>query len=770
MRKEIPSLAIDSTSRPTVIIREEIQRDPRLPEMFSEISESIRRLVLRHSKCNSFTMIVESLILLSVLSVSVGEPSFQKCCLPGLVFSGSSKFHCDEEPSATQLLSIDLSDDNRTYEIPSCEKPEHIATTFLRGLSPTDYLQKPYCIEILYNQTTRQSEPTLVHCKSNEDRDQVFSTHSQAPPLPQIFDVRRCCSNDTVFNVKTGSCDSMSDISDDYSQGSDILSLLPEGLREFDFLNVHRGTPRCSGAIFTYEVEAKDITFKNGTLQLKLPRKEGGDESLTINVSNSCLELTPGVRLKQGLVIRVCRDSDFCHDKLCVQKCCDDDVQERSKLCKKIDGTHSRMNFYEELANIMKTSWDVTDYGVMFGLTCRNSMYKVNYTEIILSPKGYLYYPGAKTTTKLKHDMYCLEPYNAVTLDGLFGFVCYGDDEVLEKDSGIKYVISSTLQGISCIFLLLTLIVYACLPSLQNLHGKTLMCHAASLMAGYFCLAIVPSVTPAKRWVEDTYATRACSALGFTMLFFFLSAFCWLNVMCFDIWRTFGSLRGNTSRGRSHVKRFLLYCLYAWGLSLSITIVGILSDMTDILPLAFKSNVGIQRCWFSDKLAESILFRVPVAIQLIMNVLFFILTAQQCSKVKAEISRLAEPVDPRRKRFQANKIKFIMNVKLFVVMGIFWVTEIIASFIKEYTDYRYVDEVSYVPDVLNSLQGVMIFILFVVKHRVHQALRKRLGLDSRKKASCSQGTSMLREPFRIKMAKEYHQIFTVTGAIFLMQN
>lgn len=90
-----------------------------------------------------------------------------------------------------------------------------------------------------------------------------------------------------------------------------------------------------------------------------------------------------------------------------------------------------------------------------------------------------------------------------------------------------------------------------------------------------------------------------------------------------------------------------------------------------------------------------------------------------------------------------------MNVKLFVVMGIFWVAEVIAGFVKEYTDYRYTDEISYVPDVLNSLQGVMIFILFVVKHRVHQALRKRLGLDSRKKA-CSQGTSMLQDPFRVR--------------------
>lgn len=81
-----------------------------------------------------------------------------------------------------------------------------------------------------------------------------------------------------------------------------------------------------------------------------------------------------------------------------------------------------------------------------------------------------------------------------------------------------RFIVASVLQGISCFFLLLTLIVYGCLPALQNLHGKTLMCHAASLLMAYACLCIIPWVTPDKHPKEDEYATMFCSALGMFIL------------------------------------------------------------------------------------------------------------------------------------------------------------------------------------------------------------------------------------------------------------
>lgn len=59
-------------------------------------------------------------------------------------------------------------------------------------------------------------------------------------------------------------------------------------------------------------------------------------------------------------------------------------------------------------------------------------------------------------------------------------------------------------------FLAATLATYCCLPALQNLHGKTLMCHVSCLLVAYLCLAMTQLFT--WRFAEkDDYL---CSIIG----------------------------------------------------------------------------------------------------------------------------------------------------------------------------------------------------------------------------------------------------------------
>lgn len=131
-----------------------------------------------------------------------------------------------------------------------------------------------------------------------------------------------------------------------------------------------------------------------------------------------------------------------------------------------------------------------------------------------------------------------------------------------------RYKIGGGLQIISCFFLMATFVVYCCLPSLQNLHGKTLMCHVASLFVAYATLAVEAFMTGS--WIDmydPSVSNLLCKFLGayyinlrnrnidhpiyrhsYIYIYFFIayllllgfhSAFFWLNVMCFDIWWTF---------------------------------------------------------------------------------------------------------------------------------------------------------------------------------------------------------------------------------------
>lgn len=59
-------------------------------------------------------------------------------------------------------------------------------------------------------------------------------------------------------------------------------------------------------------------------------------------------------------------------------------------------------------------------------------------------------------------------------------------------------------------------------------------------------------------------------------------------------------------------------------------------------------------------------------------------------------------------------------MRLFMVMGIFWILEVI-SFLVAHNSLLFI-----VSDVWNCLQGVFIFVLFVMKRRVNRLIKERL--------------------------------------------
>lgn len=61
-----------------------------------------------------------------------------------------------------------------------------------------------------------------------------------------------------------------------------------------------------------------------------------------------------------------------------------------------------------------------------------------------------------------------------------------------------------------------------------------------------------------------------------------------------------------------------------------------------------------------------------------------------------------------------------MNVKLFVVMGVSWIIEIITTLTELNGFWR-------ILDIFNILQGVLVFFIFVFKRKVLYAFQQKLG-------------------------------------------
>ena len=189
-------------------------------------------------------------------------------------------------------------------------------------------------------------------------------------------------------------------------------------------------------------------------------------------------------------------------------------------------------------------------------------------------------------------------------------------------------------MSISAFFLLLTAVVYIFLWDKHNVHGWTVSCHVSSMFFLYVFLATsyflgqylffgLPPVleeqvngsdfeyrvsNESEHVIEEgsedlVLESKACTVIGmrfecarpkkgiFWWLFcqicfqftggiahfFFISTFCWLTLLNFDLWATFKSTKpaGERSKG---IVRFGLYNVFAWGFPALVVAVSYAMD------------------------------------------------------------------------------------------------------------------------------------------------------------------------------------------------
>ncbi|CAG0920470.1 unnamed protein product [Notodromas monacha] len=222
-------------------------------------------------------------------------------------------------------------------------------------------------------------------------------------------------------------------------------------------------------------------------------------------------------------------------------------------------------------------------------------------------------------------------------------------------------------------------------------------------------------------------------------------------------------LRSNTRNlptTRSHMTlRFLKRCAYAFGAPAGMIIILLVFQLADGLPETFltKSIDPAKRCWFkvrkelrlSDRARgrrkseypeffvnnftidssvdlfrkdlvlvswriyrdNAILFYFygPIALLLLANMVFFGLTMHFL-------------ISHRRKTRNLNmeesaKKRFTLFIKLFVVMGVGWITEVISWKLGP-------EEIWYVTDIVNALTGILVFLVFICRRKTLEDLNK----------------------------------------------
>ncbi|XP_012233604.1 probable G-protein coupled receptor Mth-like 1 [Linepithema humile] len=300
---------------------------------------------------------------------------------------------------------------------------------------------------------------------------------------------------------------------------------------------------------------------------------------------------------------------------------------------------------------------------------------------------------------KIPDDRFCVA--KSEHSDDEIALVCF-DKELLEESMSWmwKNTLICIVSIISAIFLIATLAVYVMLPELRELQDKAMMAAVTTLVVSYTVLSI-QHLRPA---MEDDYTI--CVTLGFILYFAFMSAFFWMNIVAFNVWRVvwFKNFRVRDQ------PLYYAYCIWGWGGPACFLIVAL--TLHNLKGQHLKPGFGEYSCWFAGTAQTWAYFYGPVTILLTLNMIYLGLTSWRLWHQYRNYTG---------SKLRVLRFKCLLYIKLVLVMGITWIFEIISFAIDTKMDEFWIPT-----DLLNGLQGFIIFLLLVAtRKRVRKLLAKK---------------------------------------------
>ncbi len=201
------------------------------------------------------------------------------------------------------------------------------------------------------------------------------------------------------------------------------------------------------------------------------------------------------------------------------------------------------------------------DSVVMRIALCEVIQYK-NFS-IRLTRTGRLY-----TNREYRYDDFRPDLYIVVCKHDTYNETTTRELSFVERAPGILTTIAIFL---SILALGITLITFLLFSSLRNLPG----CNTINLI---IALLIAETLFLSQ---DLTIMTRSnvCLLFALGIHYFYLASFFWMNVMAFDLWKTFH--KGFSLYVYDIHERLPFYALYAWGMPVIIVLIGIILDVKD---------------------------------------------------------------------------------------------------------------------------------------------------------------------------------------------
>ncbi|XP_055317784.1 G-protein coupled receptor Mth2-like [Sitodiplosis mosellana] len=327
----------------------------------------------------------------------------------------------------------------------------------------------------------------------------------------------------------------------------------------------------------------------------------------------------------------------------------------------------------------------------------------------------------------LGHTQYSLEFSRNSTTNEIESklWVCF-QNSFTEQRAEAKTFPDSTLfpttanMFISAILLTATFTVYLYLPDLDHFFGKMLMCFLSGPAMSYFLIVLVKvSKIPPESSIYDT--------IGYTVFFSFMSSFAWLNVISFNLWKSFRTINGLTAF--SQQKLLLLYMFYAWGSALFLTL---LFHAIEPSKATEQLWVSLSTCFLDDMkrnlCAGCLKYYIPIWILFAVSQLFFTLTGiivYSCcndNEVRFKFDRQRSHIN--------DGDNFSLHLRLHMATCLTWI-------LKALTMQYGMNGIGFYANISYTLQGLVIFVIFVmnrhVLHLIHKRWKNRIQRETKKR-------------------------------------
>ena len=259
-----------------------------------------------------------------------------------------------------------------------------------------------------------------------------------------------------------------------------------------------------------------------------------------------------------------------------------------------------------------------------------------------------------------------------------------------------RNILSIICTSISLICLVIFMITFCLIPSLQNLPGKSLLSLAISLFFGQLIFITTSNFF---RYRSLCFLSAIC------IHYFYLSSFFWLLIIAIQIHSTFT----RQTVEHNQIPHLSLYHLIVGCLTSFIILIGCLIQL--IYPQSnFSPAYGLLFCSISKPYALIIFFLIPIGLSLVLIAGLFFKTILAIFH-SHQTAQLANPND--------RHLVFVYT-RLGCLMGLQWILLILALLIQRTWLWL-------IFEIINSLPGVFICLGFLYSPRIWMEMKEKFS-------------------------------------------